>query len=227
MGRPPASHLRMRPGNPEAPQPQSQSTLPGVDLRSAPGRVRQLEGPQRGVWSPRCAGSSSVRGARSLACPPACPAAGQEDRAIARQNRRIMIRGRSWPHAVMGVMWFELRAVVVTILASAVILGGLSGRDADGPRGPAEGRHHRRAGRLADRQVPGRWRQGREGGSCRRRDGGDDLLAERNMAAGPGCPAGRIAGRLPGPREWLAEPVPEVALAEDAERPGAEPGGRG
>ena len=41
-----------------------------------------------------------------------------------RQNRRIMIRGRSWPHAVMGVMWFELRAVVVTILASAVILSG-------------------------------------------------------------------------------------------------------
>ncbi len=40
-----------------------------------------------------------------------------------RRNRRIAIRGSRWQMAAVRIMRFELRAVVVTILASALILG--------------------------------------------------------------------------------------------------------
>jgi len=53
---------------------------------------------------------------------PECLAAGQEDQAIVRRNRRTVIRGSSWSQAAVGVLRFELRAVLVTILASALIL---------------------------------------------------------------------------------------------------------
>ena len=75
--------------------------------------------------------------------------------------------------------------------------------------GPARQRHQR----LSRRGPSGRG--GRPEVHARR---DRDLLAQRHVAGGQGRAPGRVAGRLHGPRQRLAQPVPRRAVPADPER---------
>ena len=83
------------------------------------------------------------------------------------------------------------------------------------PRGP-QGRLHRRTGRRRHQRISRAGPLGRRDrppvhAGCRRA-----LLAQRDLDRSQGCPQGRLARRLHGPREWLAESLPEFALSDHA-----------
>ena len=81
-----------------------------------------------------------------------------------------------------------------------------------GRRGqPAQGRHHRRAHRRPDRQLPpDRQRDRRRDGRRRRGQG----IAARDLESGAQRGGRRQRGRLPRPRQRLAEPLQQQRVAD-------------
>ena len=114
-----------------------------------------------------------------------------------------------------------------SVLAALLVAGVLASAGVVAPVAAAspgpQGRDHRGTGRGDDRGVPPRGsRGGRRGPSVHARRH-RDLLPERDVAGRQGGPPGRLARRLHGPRQRLAEPLPRRALSAHAERLRAQP----